>query len=159
MSRRNLIGSAVLSILMIVLVAVIVDRFRWPPEPQRTSQGRGLASTWCTRNGPIFYTFNTRVPEEDRMPVRAHEEVHADQCRQLGWLRIRMKNLTTSGRLSLEAPGYCAGAQARLRRGDNFAITRERMFDDANAMFAGDADSARVNAALRASCPEIASAR
>jgi hypothetical protein len=97
----------------------------------------------------------SRIAPEDTAPVRAHEDVHADQCDD-GWLRYHIKNLTVGGKLSLEAPGYCEGARVRLRRGDNFAVTRERMFDDANASFAGMADSASVNAALRASCPEIA---
>ena len=93
---------------------------------------------------------------EDTQPVRMHEDVHAEQCASLGWTRMRLRNLTAGGRLSLETPAYCAGARARLRRGDDYAITRERLFDDANGMFAGTIDSSRVNEALRNACPEIA---
>lgn len=95
------------------------------------------------------------MPPEDTLPVRLHEEVHVRQCAELGWTTVRWRNLSAGGRLSLEAPAYCAGARARLQRGDDHGITRERLFDDANAMFAGALDSARVNAALRTTCPEV----
>lgn len=100
-----------------------------------------------------------RIPPEDTMPVREHEEIHADQCEDLGFAKMRVKNLTARGRLSLEAPAYCAGARSRLRRGDDYTATRERLFDDANAMFAGSLDTSRVNAALRQACPELARPR
>lgn len=114
-----------------------------------------LAHTTCTLSGPRLVMEVARIPPEDTLPVRLHEEVHVRQCSELGWAAMRWRNVTAGGRLSLEAPGYCAGARARLRRGDNYKITRERMFDDANATFAGSLDSARVNAALRAACPEV----
>ena len=118
-------------------------------------RGEALAYTSCTIRGPVLVMDAARIPPEDTLPVRMHEEVHVRQCHDLGWTRMRWKNLTAGGRLSLEAPGYCAGARARLQRGDNPGVTRERLFDDANAMFAGSLDSARVNAAVRASCPDV----
>ena len=118
-------------------------------------RGQALAHTTCTMSGPVLVMDAARIPAEDTLPVRMHEEVHVAQCLELGWMRMRWRNVTAGGRLSLEAPGYCAGARARIRRGDSQAITRERMFDDANAMFAGRLDSGRVNAALRGACPEL----
>lgn len=122
-----------------------------PPAPR----GQALAYTNCTMRGPALVMDVARIPPEDTLPVRVHEEVHVRQCRDLGWLTMRWRNLTAGGRLSLEAPGYCAGARARIRRGDSPAITRERLFDDANAMFSGALDSARVNTAVRAACPDV----
>ncbi len=116
--------------------------------------GAPLAYTTCTLDGPVQVMDASAIAPEDTQPVRMHEDVHAAQCAQLGWLSMRVRNLTPSGRLTLEAPAYCAGARARLRRGDDHAGTRERLFDDANAMFAGHLDSARVNEALRFNCPD-----
>lgn len=137
-----------LAVLVIALAAVLVARSNAP-------RGQALAYTSCAFSGPVLVMDAARIPPEDTLPVRRHEEVHVQQCHDMGWMRMRWKNLTAGGRLSLEAPGYCAGARARLRRGDDYAITRERLFDDANAMFAGAVDSVRVNAALRANCPEL----
>ena len=121
-----------------------------------TPRGSPLAFTECSWDGPVVVMVVSRIAPEDTAPVRAHEQTHADQCDDLGFVLYRLRNLSVEGRLSLEAPGYCAGARERLRRGDDTAVTRERMFDDAAAMFAGQADSARVGAALRAACPELA---
>jgi len=95
------------------------------------------------------------VAPEDTFPVRMHEEAHAAQCDSLGPWRYRMKNLTSRGRLSLEAPGYCAGAAARLRQGQDSTRVRDRLRDDAIAAFHGRLDSAVVLEALRSACPAL----
>lgn len=137
-----------LALLVIAFLLVLLLRTGAP-------RGQALAHTICTIRGPALVMDASRIPPDDTLPVRVHEEVHVQQCNDLGWARMRWRNLTAGGRLRLEAPGYCAGAQARVRRGDDPGITRERLFDDANAMFAGTLDSGRVNAALRAACPEL----
>ena len=137
-----------LGLALLLLVALKLMR----PE----QRGSALAYTSCGFAGPSLVMDLSRIPAEDTLPVREHEEVHANQCNDLGFVRMRFRNLTARGRLSLEAPAYCQGARARLKRGDDYAVTRERLFDDANAMFAGALDSSRVNAALRLSCPELA---
>lgn len=149
MTRHGRVARAItLGLLVLTLAAVLLSR-------SAGEQGQALGYTSCTIGGPVQVVDVTHIPAEDTMPVRVHEDTHAAQCRELGWTRMRWRNLSAGGRLSLEAPGYCAGARARLRRGDSYAVTRERMFDDANAMFAGQLDSGRVNAALRAACPEL----
>ena len=138
------------------LLCLLVAAFGWIVFLRASSpQVQPLAWTSCTLDGPVRMMDVHRIAAEDTQPVRMHEDVHASQCATLGWTRMRLSNLTAGGRLSLEAPAYCAGARARLRRGDDYAITRERLFDDANGTFAGSIDSSRVNAALRAACPEI----
>ena len=134
--------------LVATLLAALLTRDAAP-------QGEPLAFTDCTLKGPVLSMNVGSLPPEDTLPVRAHEEVHVRQCNEMGWTKMRWRNLSAGGRLSLEAPAYCAGARARLRRGDDYDVTRERLFDDANAMFAGALDSARVNAALRGACPEL----
>ena len=148
MTRREQVVRLALLVLLVSLGLVLLLRV---PKPR----GEPLAFTACSLRGPVLVMDVARIPPEDTLPVRVHEEVHVQQCNDLGWATMRWRNLTAGGRLALEAPGYCAGAQARLRRGDDPGITRERLFDDANAMFAVTLDSGRVNAALRAACPEL----
>ena len=140
----------------LVLLCLLAVALGWLVVLRATApRGEPLAYTTCTLDGPKLVMDVGMLAPEDTLPVRMHEDVHAGQCAALGWTRMRLRNLTAGGRLSLEAPAYCAGARARLRRGDNHKATRERMFDDANAMFAGRLDSATVNGALRAACPEL----
>lgn len=114
-----------------------------------------LAYTECPWFGTPRVTVSPTVSPEDAVPVRDHENVHAGQCRDLGPVRYRLRNLRASGRLSLEAPAYCAGARARLMQGTEPARVRERVVDDATAAFHDDLDSKTVMAALRHSCPEV----
>jgi len=149
MTKRGLVVRiGLLALLVIILFVALLLR--------AAPRGEALAYTTCGPSGAELTMDVPRIAPEDLAPVRMHEEVHRQQCADLGWIRMRLRNLTAGGRLSLEAPGYCAGARVRLRRGDNYAVTRERMIDDANAMFAGQLDAARVNAALRVSCPDLA---
>lgn len=115
--------------------------------------GEVLAFTECPFFGDPRITVSPGIAAQDTFPVRRHEETHAAQCRELGPLRYRMRNLTTRGRLSLEAPGYCAGARARLEMGMEPNRVRERLMDDASAAFAGSTES--VRAALIASCADV----
>jgi hypothetical protein len=151
-TRGRILRLVLLALLLVALGLALVLR---APRPR----GQALAFTTCGFSGPTLVMAAAGIPPEDTLAVRAHEDVHIQQCRDLGWMRMRLKNLTGSGRLALEAPGYCAGARARLRRGDDYAITRERLFDDVNGMFAGAVDSSRVNAAVRRACPELARPR
>jgi hypothetical protein len=117
--------------------------------------GEPLAETECPFRGPPRVTVNAGLAAEDSMPVRLHEEVHAAQCRELGPVRYRIRNLTGGGKLSLEVPAYCAGARGRLAMRQDSVAVRVRLVDDAQAAFANIVDSARVRAALRAKCPDL----
>jgi hypothetical protein len=120
-----------------------------------TSSGKPLAWTECPLRGEPRVTLTADVAPADTFPVRMHEEAHAAQCRALGPLRYHARNLTAGGRLSLEAPGYCAGAMARLAQGEDTARVRERLFDDAQGAFPGLARG-RISEALRLSCRFLA---
>ena len=98
-------------------------------------QATALAYTECSVGGPARVVMLPGIAIEDTFPVRMHEDVHAEQCRTLGPWRYRWRNLTGRGRLTLEAPAYCAGARARLRQGQDSARVRERLVDDATASF------------------------
>jgi hypothetical protein len=126
----------------------VLARAALPVEP--------LAWTECPFFGEPRVTISSTVSPADSLPVRRHEEVHAAQCRELGALRYRARNLTVRGRLSLEAPGYCAGARARLAQGEDSARVRERLHDDAAAAFVGDIGADTVRAALRSACAGVA---
>ena len=119
--------------------------------------GEPLAYTECPLRGPARIRIMPGVAPEDTFPVRRHEETHAAQCDSLGTWRYRARNFSARGKLSLEAPGYCAGAIARLEQGMDSARVRERLHDDALAAFSGSLDSGEVLAALRATCPSVVS--
>ncbi len=116
--------------------------------------GQPLASTECPFRGEPVVTVSADVAMQDTLPVRMHEETHARQCEALGPWRYRWRNLTDAGRLSLEAPAYCAGARARLQQREAPRLVRERMLDDAGAAF-NHAPGGRVQLALRMACPEL----
>lgn len=143
----------------LLLVALAVAAGWYLPHMLSLSEIRSeaLAYTDCPWRGPARVTLTARVSRADSLPVLAHEQVHANQCAELGPLRYRMRNLTARGRLSLEAPAYCAGARERVRLGQNARYVRERLADDIVAAFAGKVDSATVLGTLRAACsPEEA---
>jgi hypothetical protein len=121
----------------------------------RATRATALAYTECPWRGSARVTVRPHLTARDTFPVRRHEAVHAAQCDSLGPARYRLTNLTSNGRLSLEAPAYCAGARARRNMGVSPLLVRERLRDDARAAFSGKLDSGTVVAALRRACPDI----
>lgn len=156
-SRRA--GSAAVRSRVLVLAAIaaalslyaVYRLFVAPPPPTANP----LAYTECAFSGAPRVVVQPGIAAEDTFPVRMHENVHAAQCRSLGPWRYRWRNLTGRGRLTLEAPAYCAGALARLQQGQDSARVRERLLDDATASFAGLVDAAEVRAELKVSCRAI----
>jgi hypothetical protein len=114
-----------------------------------------LASTTCPLRGSPRVVVSPDVSAEDSQPVRIHEEVHAAQCRALGPWRYRWRNLTRSGKLGLEAPAYCAAADARLRAGLDTSYVTRRLVDDATEALRDVADARAVRAALRHHCEHL----
>jgi len=141
---------AVLVAVALGLAGVLMYRLLHPGH-----RGSVLAYTECPFRGDPRVTMAPGLAPEDTFPVRMHEEVHAAQCRELGALRYRVTNLTKRGRRSLEIPGYCAGARARLKQGMTPARVRERVLDDAGAALGSSRDSASLAAALLATCPDV----
>jgi hypothetical protein len=111
-----------------------------------------LATTRCPFFGAPTIEVSPDVSPADAEPVRAHEAVHASQCRDLGPWRYRWRNLRAAGKLSLEAPAYCAAAHARVSAGLDSARVRQRLVDDAMEALRHVADSSRVVSALRDAC-------
>jgi hypothetical protein len=114
-----------------------------------------LATTHCPLRGEPRIVVSRDVPAEDSQPVRIHEEVHAQQCRTLGPIRYRLRNVIASGKLALEAPAYCAAADARLRAGLDSQRVSERLRDDMIEAMSDIADSSSVLASLREHCAGI----
>lgn len=119
------------------------------------TRAEALAYTDCPWRSPARVTLTSRVIGDDSLAVLAHETVHARQCAELGPLRYRLRNLTAKGRLSLEAPAYCASARERVRLGYSAGRVRERLVDDAVAAFHGSLDEATVIAAIRSRCADL----
>ena len=141
--------------LFLVALAVAIGWYIPKTLELADTRAEALAYTDCPWRSPARVTVTARVTRADSLPVLAHERVHARQCERLGPLRYRMRNVTARGRMSLEAPAYCAGARERLRLGQRPAYVRERLLDDATAAFGGMLDSAEVRAAIHAACPDL----
>lgn len=124
-----------------------------------TRQAQILATTACPFRGEPRIIVSPDAPAEDSQPVRIHEEVHAAQCRELGPVRYRLRNILPGGKLALEAPAYCAAAAARLRSGLDSLHVSERLVDDLTEAMSGVADSGAVALALRMNCPAIVAVR
>ena len=145
-------------LLFLVAVAVAVGWYIPRVFFLADTRAEALAYTECPWRSPARVTITSRVMPEDSLPVLAHEQVHAAQCDSLGPLRYRWTNLTSRGRMSLEAPAYCAGARERLRLGLRHDRVRERLLDDATSAFHGKLAPSTIQAALAAACPEIVGA-
>jgi hypothetical protein len=117
---------------------------------------RTVAWTTCPFVGPPVVTMVGDIPPWDTLAARVHEEKHAEQCRDLGPIRYRLRSLTESGKLSVEAPAYCAAAVARLTTEPDSQYASERLHTDMIEGMSDLADSMSVKAALMQTCPEIA---
>jgi hypothetical protein len=148
-------GRARLALLLSLLLLFAGLLFVRSRAPVPASAGVALGYTECPLMGDPRVTISPHLPAQDTLPVRRHEEVHARQCRELGAVRYRLRNFTGRGRLSLEAPAYCAGARARIESGLGRAAVRERLIDDAGAAFRGIVETAAVQEALRLWCADI----
>lgn len=115
--------------------------------------GDVLAYTECSFRGPARVVISPDLAPADTLPVRVHEQVHAEQCSALGPVRYRLRNLTGAGKLSLEVPAYCAAAQVRLKALRRPDIVRERMVDDLIAALNGLVDSAQIARTVARDCP------
>ena len=117
-----------------------------------------LATTTCPFAGEPRVVMSASVAADDSAFVRVHENVHAAQCRALGPIRYRWRNLFAGGKLALEAPAYCAAAVARIRAGLDSARVVDRLRDDAVEALSNVADSATVLRALHTHCPALIAA-
>jgi len=137
-------------VLVVVVAAGGVSTWR-----RLTRETVVLATTTCPFRGEPRVVISPGVTSTDSAPVRVHEGVHAAQCDSLGPVRYRLRNLFPGGKLALEAPAYCAAAAVRLRAGLDSALVRDRLRSDISEALRDVADSAAVDAALRAHCPAI----
>lgn len=141
--------------LLVVALAVAVGWYIPKMTFLADTRSEALAYTECPWRSAARVTLTDRVLPEDSLPVLAHERVHARQCDALGPFRYRIRNLTARGRMSLEAPAYCAGARERLRLGWRVRRVRERLVDDATSAFHGKLEPREIVTALSAACPDV----
>jgi hypothetical protein len=137
---------------VVVLVGATVWGFAAIPE-NWNRETEVLAITTCPFRGEPVTRVSPGLSPQEMAHVAAHEAVHAAQCRALGPIKYRIRNLTS--KIELEAPAYCAGAAVRLGLGMDTAEVRTRLIDDALEALRRSADSAKVIGALEAACPAI----
>jgi hypothetical protein len=118
-----------------------------------------LAYTVCPFRGDARVVMQAGIAAADSLPVRVHEETHVEQCRTMGPIRYRLRNLTAAGKLALETPAYCEAARARLGVRPDTIYVRARLAADMIAAFDGIVDSSAVVAAIAATCPLRSGAR
>ncbi len=122
---------------------------------------RGLdGATFCyPLIGPV-QRFDPRLTGAAGAIVRAHEAVHATQCHRLGFMRRVARQLTTQGRLGLEAEAYCAQGQYEVSTGASAYPVYQRLVDElryTGRWFAGLSEDT-IRAALAGACPSLARA-
>src|SRR5690349_12937042 len=101
--------------LFVVLAAVALWG-GWSTYRRLTRAARTVAWTTCPWfGGAPVVTMVSDIPPYDTLPTRAHEEAHAQQCRDFGPLKYRLKSLTSAGKLEVETPAFCASAMARFK--------------------------------------------
>ena len=149
MSRRVRTGY----LIALAAAAAVGGRAAWLHSHRAA---RTIATTTCPFFGPPRVAIVSDLQPGDTMPTRAHEDVHASQCRELGPMRYRLRNLTTAGKLSLEAPAFCAAAVARLRVDPDSEYASDRLHMDMIETLSDVADSVTIKRALMSACPTIA---
>lgn len=117
---------------------------------------RNVAWTTCPFVGAPVVKMVNDIPWYDTLVTRVHEEKHAEQCRQLGPVRYRLRSLTSAGKLSVETPAFCAAAVARLTVDPDSEYVSDRLHTDMIEGLSDIADSNTIKEALRSTCPQIA---
>lgn len=89
-----------------------------------------LGRTFCyPLVGPV-QRFNPELSDSLLARVRAHEQVHADQCRRDGSLWHFVRRLVPSQRLQAEAEAYCAEVGFGIANGAPARIVYPRAQDE-----------------------------
>ena len=117
---------------------------------------RDVAWTTCPFFGPPVVVMVKDIPWYDTLVTRVHEEKHAEQCRQMGPVRYRLNSFTSAGKLSVEAPAFCAAALARLTVDPDSQYANDRLHTDMIEGLIDIADSVAIKAALLKECPTVA---
>ena len=117
---------------------------------------RNVAWTTCPFVGAPIITMLNDIAPWDTFATRVHEEKHAEQCRVLGPVKYRLRSLTSAGKLSVEAPAYCAAAAARLTVDPDSQYASDRLHTDMIEGMSDLVDSSAIKAALLKECPAIA---
>lgn len=139
----------------LLIVSVAWGTTVWWQRAHRES--RALAYTVCPLWGEPRVVLLPGIEARDAAPVRVHEREHLAQCRSLGPVAYRLRNLTARGKLSLEAPAYCAAARIRLAVDPDSEFVSDLLYTDMIEGLSDVADSTAVKASLMATCPSIAS--
>ena len=142
-------------VVLLVLAAAWGARVAWV---RSHSAARVVAYTTCPIFGgePTVVLMND-IPFYDTLVTRVHEEVHVQQCRDMGPFLYRWNSLTDAGKMRVETPAYCAAAVARLRVDADSEYVSDRLHTDMIEGMREYADSETVKSAVLRECPAIAS--
>lgn len=116
-----------------------------------------LGRTFCYPFvGPV-QRFNPDLSDTLLARVRAHEQVHADQCRRDGSVWHNLRRLLPGQRLQTEAEAYCAEVRFGIAHGGQARLAYPRALDELRDMgwfhrFSTD----DLEQALASQCPAIA---
>jgi hypothetical protein len=141
-------------VLLLLLGAVAsYGALVWRDRASRPARWVGV--TECGWRGTPRVVVRSGLRPIDSAAVDAHERVHADQCKALGPLKYRWRNLSGAGKLGLEVPAYCAGARARARTPRDTVFVRNTMTADLLVALADVVDSATILRSVAWACPEF----
>src|SRR6478672_400796 len=106
--------------------------------------------------GPV-HRFNPDLSQPALARTRAHEDVHAAQCRRDGAVWHSVRGAFPSKRLATEAEAYCAEASFGVANGGNARLEYARIQDELREMtWFRSLSSDVLNESLGSHCPMIA---
>lgn len=116
-----------------------------------------LGRTFCyPLVGPV-QRFNPNLSDSLLARVRAHEQVHADQCRRDGSVWHNVRRLLPSQRLQTEAEAYCAEVRFGIAHAGLTRLAYPRALDELRDMgWFHRFSTVELEAALAAQCPDVA---
>jgi len=108
--------------------------------------------------GPV-QRFNPAIPEPLLSRVRAHEQVHAGQCRRDGAVWQTLRRLARGQRLAAEAEAYCGEVRWSVGNGEDEWLAFSRAHDELQeGPWFRRLSSERIDSVLTAYCPDLAAA-
>jgi hypothetical protein len=106
--------------------------------------------------GPV-QRFNPDLSDSELARTRAHEAVHAIQCRRDGAIWHFVRRVRPSQRLAAEAEAYCAEAKFGVSIGGQARLEYARIQDELREMpWFHRISNAVLNDSLASQCPMIA---
>jgi len=115
-------------IICMIALFLLALPFVWPSSAQSAAP---TARMYCLPGGNVIMMVNEWSVSSEIAASVAHEEIHAEQCREMGFWRFYRTHFGgVGGMLTLETPAYCAGKLVRWERSEE--ILHERAARNTN---------------------------